>query len=265
MPTTNRRSFLAWAAAGLAAGCSRLGAWKRQPIHILQITDMHILDEASMAYSQSVVQAMNVETGDFALVTGDLATSGLRDELVRAKRVLDGLDMPYYVVPGNHDAQHAGDRDEPVFREVFGLESTNYHFAVQGLRCIALDPGCGTDYLNNAVRPDALAWLGAELAAMPREEPILLFTHYPYGPGVPYETTNAAEVLALFADRNLLGVVSGHFHGNTERTPDGILMTTTACSSSTRTNHDGTEAKGFRVFHIGEDLSVRTEFRTVPA
>ena len=50
---------------------------------------------------------------------------------------------------------------------------------------------------------------------------------------------------------------------NTERIVDGVLFTTTASSSSTRPNHDGTAAKGYRVFYIGADLSVRTTFREV--
>ena len=58
-------------------------------------------------------------------------------------------------------------------------------------------------------------------------------------------------------------MVSGHFHGNTERRENGILMTTTACSSGSRGNHDGTEAKGYRVFHIDNQMNVTTEFKEV--
>ena len=58
-------------------------------------------------------------------------------------------------------------------------------------------------------------------------------------------------------------MVSGHFHGNTERRENGILMTTTACCSGRRGNHDGTKAKGYRIFHIDKDMNVTTEFREV--
>jgi hypothetical protein len=67
----------------------------------------------------------------------------------------------------------------------------------------------------------------------------------------------------LFRSKKVLAVIGAHFHGNTERLENGVLFTTTASSSSTRSNHDGTTAKGFRVFHVGEDLSIRTEFREV--
>jgi hypothetical protein len=57
--------------------------------------------------------------------------------------------------------------------------------------------------------------------------------------------------------------MSGHFHGNTENIQNGVLMTTTACCSGTRGNHDGTKPKGYRVFHIDGQMKITTEFREV--
>ena len=79
------------------------------------------------------------------------------------------------------------------------------------------------------------------------------------------DVSNADEVQALFAGRPLLAMISGHWHGNTEKIENGILMTTTACSSSTRGNHDGTKPKGYRVFTIHPDRTVSTEFKEVKA
>ena len=42
-----------------------------------------------------------------------------------------------------------------------------------------------------------------------------------------------------------------------------VLMTTTACCSGRRGNHDGTTAKGYRVFTIDEGLQIATEFREI--
>ena len=97
------------------------------------------------------------------------------------------------------------------------------------------------------------------------EQPIILFSHYPFARGVKYRTQNADDVLTLFKGRKLLAVISGHFHGNTERRENGILMTTTACCSGTRSNHDRTKAKGYRVFLVHEDLAISTEFKEVTA
>ena len=72
----------------------------------------------------------------------------------------------------------------------------------------------------------------------------------------------ADEVLALFAGHNLRAVLNGHFHGNQEEVVDGVLFTTTACLSSTRGNHDGTDLKGYRLFHCAGG-EITTEFVAV--
>src|SRR3954468_1704262 len=40
---------------------------------------------------------------EFALILGDLAENGTREELTAARSILEQLRVPYYVVPGNHD------------------------------------------------------------------------------------------------------------------------------------------------------------------
>ena len=234
---------------------------EREAFVFLEMNDIHISDEASMRYPLAVVDAMNRENAAFTLVCGDLATDGKVDELDRAKVVLDRLKSPYFVVAGNHDAEFAGDRPETRFRSTFGLESASYRVVRNGVHFVAIDPGIGSDYEHNAVRPDVMKWLTATAAALPDGAPVILFSHYPYGPGVTYRTENADEVLRIFSTKRLLAVISGHFHGNTERVVNNVLFTTTATSSSTRENHDGTTARGYRVFRVGSDLTIRTEFR----
>jgi len=233
------------------------------PLKLLTLGDMHVLDERTIAYPQKVIQAMNDEGGDLVLACGDLGAGGKRAELELARNMLDELKMPYHPVLGNHDALYSGDREEDLFKEVFSLERNSYHFVKKGVSFLAVDHGCGRAYRGNAVRPGVLAWMRRTLTAIPKDRPIVMFSHYPFAEGVRYRTPNSAEVLALFEDTRLLAVVSGHFHGNTERRENGVLMTTTACCSGRRRNHDGTRAKGFRVFRIGEDMNVETEFREV--
>lgn len=229
----------------------------------LEINDLHLLDTPSAAYPRKVVEAMNREQADLVLVCGDVATDGLEGELRLAKGVLDGLSTPWLIVPGNHDALHTGEREESLFKSVFGLAETTYSVERGGLRFVAVDPGCGKAYTNNAVRPAVLERLRAVAAGFPEGAPLILFSHYPYGPGVTYRTSNAAEVLRIFERQRLLAVVSGHWHGNTERRENGVLFTTTACSSGTRKNHDGTAARGYRVFTVEAGCEIRTEFREV--
>jgi len=240
MAILTRRALLKTAAAGLAstltpglvlgteAAGETLGSG---PVKILAVSDMHIVDESTTAYPRKVIQAMNQEGGDLVLVCGDLAKDGKRSELEVAKSVLDGLKMPYYPVLGNHDALYSGDREETLFMEIFSLRSNSYYFARKGIHFVGIDHGCGKKYGQNAVRPDVIEWLKQTLTSIPNDEPVILFSHYPFAKGVRYQTPNAADVLELFREKKLLAIIGGHFHGNTEHVQSGILMTTTACSA----------------------------------
>ncbi len=276
MNTITRRRFLKASAFGIAVasasrivtGCSavtRLVGHSSRPIKILSLGDMHLTNQASMSYPRKVIKAMNEDGGDLVLVCGDLGSKPTRPELELAKEVLEGLKMPYYPVLGNHDAVFSGEKEETLFREVFSLVENNYHFEYGGIRFIGIDHGCGNAHHANSVRPAVMTWLKKTLAIVPDSQPLILFSHYPFGKGVKYRTKNADSVKALFKERKLLAMISGHFHGNTERREEEILMTTTACCSSTRRNHDGTKPKGYRVFNIDHRLHVTTEFIEVEA
>lgn len=248
------------------SGCMNSGQLHGQgfkPIKILAFGDMHILDEKTIAYPRKVIDAMNEEGGDLVLACGDLGKDGQRSELELARDILDELNMPYYPVVGNHDALYSDEKEETLFSEIFSLEQNNYHFMKNGIHFIAIDHGCGRAYRDNSVRPKVVAWIKETLTNIPEHEPIVFFSHYPFGEGVKYQTPNSKEVLALFEGKKLLAMISGHFHGNTERRENGILMTTTACTSGRRGNHDGTKAKGYRVFHVDSEMNITTEFKEV--
>ena len=201
------------------------------------------------------------------IVLGDLFDfwqANVGNVIVRCLPMLDRLaEMRAAYVVGNHDALYSGEQEETLFSEIFSLEQNNYHFVKNGIHFIAVDHGCGKAYHENSVRPKAMAWIKETLNDISEKEPIVFFSHYPFGESVRYQTKNSSEVLELFTNKRLLAMVSGHFHGNTERRENGILMTTTACCSGRRGNHDGTKAKGYRVFYIDNEMNVTTEFKEV--
>ena len=274
MKNFSRRTFLKTTALGvvgaaipgLMTGCASLTGANQKfsgPVKFLSLGDMHLTNQKSVPYPNKVIKAMNNEAGDLVLACGDLGSKPTRPELELARDVLDELKVPYYPVLGNHDALFSGEKEETLFREVFSLKENSYHFAHKGIQFIGIDHGCGRGYKDNSVRPAVMEWLKKTLATIPDEKPIIFFSHYPFAKGVKYRTKNADDVQALFKNKKLLAMINGHFHGNTERRENGILMTTTACCSGTRGNHDRTKPKGYRVFRVDKGLNVTTEFKEV--
>ena len=70
------------------------------------LTDLHIdvnnsLNSEDLA---AIIDDINMQKGlAFVLVTGDVTEHGDRASLEHAKKLLEKLKLPYYVIPGNPD------------------------------------------------------------------------------------------------------------------------------------------------------------------
>ena len=81
---------------------------------IAQITDTHIKRKGALAYGNKLNSALCLKkvvahcnkfdpTIDFVIVTGDLTDSGQLEEYEEFDKIMNFLEMPWFVVPGNHD------------------------------------------------------------------------------------------------------------------------------------------------------------------
>lgn len=155
---------------------------------IAQISDLHIRKQGELAsrvvdtagcLERCVTRLNSLEPRpDLAILTGDLVDSGHPEEYRHLRQMLEPLKMPYYLMPGNHDAR------EPL-RSVFsdhaylnrGGEFIQHVIAGYPVRLIlldTLDPGNDAGLMDEA----RLSWLEARLAEAPGE-PTLVFMHHP--------------------------------------------------------------------------------------
>lgn len=153
---------------------------------IAQISDMHIKKPGELLYGridtqgylERAVAHVNAldPSPDVALITGDLVESGKPEEYENLKHMLSALRMPFYLIPGNHDAR---DQLREVFSDHTYLPRSGFlQYVVEDLplRLIALDtlvPGKGF----GALCRERLDWLDARLGESNR--PALLYMHHP--------------------------------------------------------------------------------------
>ncbi|MCF6322666.1 MAG: metallophosphoesterase, partial [Rhizobiaceae bacterium] len=155
---------------------------------IVQISDPHIAVPGEKAYGIAPTDeylARCVEhinqldpRPDVALVTGDITNEGGLGSAEHASRLLDKLQCPYYVIPGNHD-------DRSILRSVFGEKSCPstdpdfIHYVIEGheVRLIAIDstkPGFPGGQICDA----RLQWLKQRLLEE-THQPHIIFMHHP--------------------------------------------------------------------------------------
>lgn len=182
---------------------------------IAQISDLHMSGPGELSYGvvpvsenlRRTVAYINAlePRPDLTLVTGDIIDTGELPHAREAARLLGALDMPWYIIPGNHD-------DRSALREAFAEKTRptpddafiHYAFTVSGLRFIALDtsePGvAGGSFCQK--RAD---WLEAQLATHPHQPTVLFMHHSPVKFGI-LETDEDG-----FAGVELLGDIVGRY------------------------------------------------------
>ena len=153
---------------------------------IAQISDMHIKPPGELLYNRvdtagfleravAHVSALDPRP-DIVLATGDLVDGGKVEEYAPLRQLLAPLEMPVYLIPGNHDAR---DPLRAVFADHAYLPRTGFlQYTIEGwpVRLIALDtlvPGKTFGQLC----VERLDWLEARLGES--DQPTILFLHHP--------------------------------------------------------------------------------------
>jgi len=160
---------------------------------------------------------------DVTLILGDLLDKGeapgARERFQRMRRIVDEIQSPTIVIPGNHDG------DVRAFYEVF-TEPEEFT-DVKGVRFVHfLDP---EEPGYNARRtPHDLERMAGARAGF--DGPIVALQHVPiFPPGAsecPWHYTNAEEVISAMRAHGYCLAVSGHYHEGIDfLSEDGVSFT----------------------------------------
>jgi 3',5'-cyclic-AMP phosphodiesterase len=192
------------------------------PVLLVQLSDLHIGGSENgvdpVPRLEAVIEAVRSlpNRPDAVLVSGDLTDDGAAEGYRLAKELLERLELPLHVLPGNHD--HRGRIRETFELPGTGEEPVDYSVDVGGLRLVVLDsnvPGQDPGDLS----PEQLRWLDRELAAEPGRPTLLAMHHTPLATGIrEWDEINLLapqrEALAEVVARHpqLRAIVGGHLH-----------------------------------------------------
>lgn len=193
---------------------------------IAQITDPHLRAPGRKAYRvvetdrylPPAIEALNRldPRPDVVLVSGDMTDFGRPEEYARLAELMAELELPWVMVPGNHD------RRSPLraaFPDHAYLGSDGFmQFTIEAfpLRLIGLDTLVEGEN-GGELCAERLAWLEARLAEQP-ERPTLIFMHHPpFATGIGHMDiqglTGAASLESLIRRfPNVERLLCGHIH-----------------------------------------------------
>jgi outer membrane protein assembly factor BamB/predicted phosphodiesterase len=143
----------------------------------------------------------------FVVITGDITELGTNQQLQLAKQLLDSLQIPYYIIPGNHDTGWS-ESGGLGFTTTFG--SDKFFFKYNGINFIGCASGPYVRMSDGHVPRDAMNWMQTKLKKIENNEPIIFLNHYPLDNGLD----NWYEVIDLLKTKNTILALCGHGHAN---------------------------------------------------
>lgn len=186
-------------------------------IHFAWLTDTHIGGSTGAADLRIVVEDINKNDSiDFVIVSGDITELDVAPNLHLAKRILDSLNVPYHIIPGNHDTKWTSSGGG-LFEQLWGAD--RFNFEVGEFRFIGHHQGplmrMGAGYID----PDDIAWIDSILTSLtdPRQK-IFMVMHYPLDPAID----NWYNLRDILRPHNIQAVMHGHGHSNQAISYEGI-------------------------------------------
>lgn len=219
-------------------GVAHASTKKISPFTFAVITDAHLYDipghkfDAILEKAVADVNSLNPRP-DFVLYGGDLGQSGKEAELIKGKRILDKLKMPYKIIPGEHD--YYLDMGK-AWRGLFGDE--HWSFDHKGTHIIGMNSILIKDFWSArkltpvermglleelechqcglwGVQEEQLSWLEQDVKKLSPDTPIVIMTHSPlwdYYPRWNFQTLDAPEIRQILKKFEKVMAIHGHVH-----------------------------------------------------
>jgi 3',5'-cyclic AMP phosphodiesterase CpdA len=224
-------------------------AYSATPFRFALFTDLHISTSNSVPAEdlRSAVNEVNsTQAIDFVLIAGDIANLGDTASLKVAKQLLQGLKIPFYIVPGNHDFHWNINKGASDFIRVFGDDKfvfTHKGFVFAGFATVPFDKS-GSGY----IQLKDIEWVKKSLLNTGQTLATFIVTHYPLLAG---DVDNWKDMTDMLKQFNVKAFLNGHYHRNVLLNYDGFP------GIVNRSTLRGKEALGgYSLYTLGDTLTV---------
>ncbi|WP_423129611.1 PQQ-binding-like beta-propeller repeat protein [Gaoshiqia sp. Z1-71] len=180
-----------------------------QPIRFAHVTDIHIGSSTSVEDLELTINDINAqEEIDFVVLSGDITEFGSDEELREARELIDQLNKPWYIVPGNHDSKWSESGNNSFVR-IFGYEE--FSFEKNGYRFIGTASGPNMRMAPGLVPREQIVFLDSVLTNLSDpDQPVIFVNHYPLDESL----SNWHTIIDLLKTGNIQATLLGHGHQN---------------------------------------------------
>jgi len=224
---------------GSTLGSSEKANCSDKAVNFVVLSDLHLgLNETNNTYKmfhyneqilRDAVEEINLmKDVSFVLVTGDLTKDSEPYNHQKVIEILDGLKVPYFITPGNHDVLKNGlpanawgpEQLRKGYRMPWQDNSLSYSFdPAEGLHIVSLDSSSNESHVGDwggAISTGDLAWLEKDLANNTGKTTIVMTHHALNGrqdvSDKLYYADNAGRVKDLLDKYGVHLAITGHIH-----------------------------------------------------
>ncbi len=229
-----------------------LSAFAERPLRVAFLTDTHWGRKHFTESMLRCVEDINAQDSlDFVLVGGDVTNGGSDVQIRGAKEYLDKLDIPYWVVSGNHDSKWS-ESGCNTFVSSFGYEQ--FEFEAGGYRFIGCNSGPDMRTTGALIPRSSMNWL----KSLHPDKPVIFINHFP----LDYGVLNGYEVRRELLRLDCRFAIAGHIHRYSTRDYDGLPIAT--CEPVWRSGRTGYDILVFEdgVVRVSERILESGSFKT---
>lgn len=180
---------------------------QKPPLQFAFLTDLHVTPgSVNGEHLRKIVEEINLLQPDLVIVTGDLTNQGSDLELIYVKQILDGLRMPTFVLPGNHETNwsESGGR---TFNKFWGDD--RFIFSRGDFVFAGINTGPFMRMGDGHVKLQDIRWLNQHLdKKMQPGSKLLFFAHYPLAEGLD----QWYKITEILHQHNTVAAFCGHGH-----------------------------------------------------
>lgn len=199
------------------------------PYQFAWLSDIHLVKPGGEGVKDLYASVNDINKNKnirFTMITGDIADFGEDSVLELAKRVLDQLDMPYYIIPGNHDTKWS-ESGATAFNNIFGHRNISFNYG--GIKFIGFQVGPLVRRGDGYITPADFDWVKSQCEQAKKEGRIIIpFDHYP----LAKDMSNWYKLTSLFRKYEVPLILSGHWHRYRLITAGGIPNVVTRTNRS---------------------------------
>ncbi len=177
-------------------------------LKFVHLSDTHVGGSTGADDLRRTVKDINEDASiQFVIITGDITEFGSDEEIKLAKQILDSLNKPWHIIPGNHDSNWS-ESGANTFKKVFGNET--FAFNAGGFLFLGTHSGPNMRMSPGQIPRENIVWLDSVLKATDDNTPIVFANHYPLDSGL----NNWFEAIDRLKQKNIQLAICGHLHTN---------------------------------------------------